>query len=555
MAGAVHRFKPGLGTALVVLYLAVYIAPLGVRPLSTPDEVRYGAISHEMIASGDWVSPRFNGVRYFEKPILGYWLNSISMSVLGENAFALRLPTALAVGLTALLIFWLTLRFASRSSALLASGIYLSTLLVVGVGTTAVLDSFLTLFLTGALATYYVAINEVRRTRTIYLVACGAFCAGAFLTKGFLALAIPVLVVVPYLAARRQWRLLLTSGWIPVVTAVGLVLPWAVLIHVREPDFWHYFFWVEHVNRFFGTEAQHSQPFWYFFRVLPLVGWPWIWMLPAALVGLRRDTGDRAFLAYQACWVVLPWLFFSASHGKLMTYVLPCFPALSILLASGFASYFDAGRRRAWQVTSWLVGLIVAAMLAAAIYAQAGGFGDPLYATDETFRLGFLLACLAAGIGGAGLAAQADSRLTRAAAMAAVGIALFLPFQGALPQRTLDNVMPEGFITPEAAPGTTVLVADSQMFGAVAWYSKRNDIYVVTDGEIAYGMSYPESRHRDLENGGLAELNELIETNRGRHEILIICHDDTDQRIGPILPERAERTVVGQVILWRIPPA
>jgi len=83
---------------LLLAYLVIYILPLGVRPVMIPDEARYAEIPREMITTGNWVSPHLNGLRYFEKPVLGYWLTGISMQLFGDNAFAMRLPSALSAG-------------------------------------------------------------------------------------------------------------------------------------------------------------------------------------------------------------------------------------------------------------------------------------------------------------------------------------------------------------------------------------------------------------------------------------------------------------------------
>src|SRR5262249_8770856 len=159
------------------LFVLVYLLPLGVRPLASPDEVRYGQIAREMIASGDWVSPHFNGVRYFEKPVLGHWLNALSLTTLGENPFAVRLPVALATGLSAVIVFLLVRRFLARSTAVLSTAIFLTTVLVAGCGSVAVLDAFLALFVTAAVGAYYVAITATRRgERYAYLALCGVAC-------------------------------------------------------------------------------------------------------------------------------------------------------------------------------------------------------------------------------------------------------------------------------------------------------------------------------------------------------------------------------------------
>jgi 4-amino-4-deoxy-L-arabinose transferase len=551
------RFFPGApirawSIVLCVAYLLIYLAPLGIRPLSSPDEVRYGAISHEMIATGDWVSPRFNGVRYFEKPIMGYWLNSLSMAALGESPFALRLPTALSAGLTALIVALLGARFAGRRSALMAAGIYLSTFLVLGVGTLAVFDTFLTLFLTAALASYWLALStSPGRTRHQWLVVCGAACGAAFLTKGFLALAIPVVVAGPFLLLRRRWRDLLTTPWLPIVAAAIVVAPWALWIHLREPDFWHYFFWIEHIQRFLGDNAQHAESFWYYFLYAPLIGLPWIWVLPAALRGLRDAPVERGFVGYLACWLILPWLFFSASRGKLVTYVLPCLPALALLLSVGLESYWKRPPRRAWQIGVGCVALFFVLVLAALVAAQRGAFGPPAFESFERAKLVFMLACLTAGLCAAVVAVVRQSPAWRMSALGATGALLFLAIDLGLPKQTLDGLAPSALLDDGAmGDAAAIIVADASTFGAVAWYTKRDDIYVLAPGEIAYGMEYPDSRFRNLQDVGLAQ---LIADSRGVRDMFIVVRPENAAPVDAAVPGTASRTEAGGLVRWHIP--
>jgi len=538
--------------ALLVLFAVVYLAPLGVRPLSTPDEVRYGEIAREMILSGDWVSPHFNGVRYFEKPILGHWLNAASLAALGENPFAVRLPVALATALSALIVFFLTRRFLASSTALLATAIFLTTLIVAGCGSVAVLDAFLALFVTAALAAYYVAINEHERTRRFaYLALCGVACGGAFLTKGFIAWALPTVVVAPYLVARRDWRTLATSPWVPLVVAIVVSLPWAVLVHLREPDFWRYFIVVEHLQRFAGDNAQHTRQPWFYVAFLPLTGFPWIWLLPAGLLGARGDGRRKEFLWYVALWALVPLLFFSLAKGKLLTYVLPCFAPLSILLAAGLERYFAAGGRRAFRVAAGVLVAVFALLLALLAAAQAGAFGAAAYSADEHAKLGVMAAFLTAGAVCGAIAFFGARPAARLAAITGAGAAFFLPLDLALPQRTLDAVAPSTAVAHyTATPRDTVLVSDDWLFGAVSWVLKRDDVYVVSAGEIEYGMSYPENRHRKLVGTMLAD---LIAANRGQHDVLVLCAASTEQAIEPQLPPATERSQAGRVRVLRIP--
>ncbi len=141
--------------ALFVLFVFVYILPLGFRPLTIPDETRYGEIPREMLTSGDWVVPRLNGLKYFEKPPFGYWANAVSILTFGENAFALRIASALSVIVSALMIFLAVRRFSSRGPAsVLAPAIFLTCPLVLAIGHINLLDSLLSMLLTGALVCF-----------------------------------------------------------------------------------------------------------------------------------------------------------------------------------------------------------------------------------------------------------------------------------------------------------------------------------------------------------------------------------------------------------------
>ena len=148
------------------------------------------------------------------------------LTVFGENAFALRLPSALSVGLSALMIFLLVRRFSGReTAALLAPAIFLTCPLVLAMGHITVLDSLLSMLLTGAMVCFFFShMAENRRRKNLYLVFMGIFCGMAFLTKGFLAFAVPVLAVVPFLLWEGRFKEIIKVPWIPMLTAFLIVL-------------------------------------------------------------------------------------------------------------------------------------------------------------------------------------------------------------------------------------------------------------------------------------------------------------------------------------------
>ena len=496
-----------LRLGLLAIFVCLYLLPLGARPLMEPDETRYAEVPREMLATGNWVAPHLDGLRYFEKPPLGYWVNAISMKILGSGAFATRLPSALSVGLGALVILLLSRCFLPPEEVWagpVASLIFLTSGEVIAVGTFSVMDSMLSASLTLTLACFFMATQAGRGSsgQRGWLIAAGVSCGIAFLLKGFLALVVPAISVGAYLVWERRWREIWRLAWLPLVVATLTVLPWAWAIERQQPDFWRYFFWVEHVHRFLGGGgAQHPQGFWFFFLFGPLMFLPWSFLTPAAMLGLKDapPIGARPLIRFCLCWFGLPFLFFSFSSGKLLTYILPCFPPLAILTSLGLLAALRAGRERGVNLGAGsLGGLFLLAALGLLLVQTVGLPGvTPPYAAAWQWRLGVL------GLSGfAGLSILAALAREPGAKLILFGlgpVALFMVAPFIMPPQSVERKSPSVFLDqhrPEIAAHTAIF-SDEDPLRAVCLSFKRDDVTIVGGGgELSYGLSYPDAQGR-----------------------------------------------------------
>jgi 4-amino-4-deoxy-L-arabinose transferase len=448
----------------------------------------------------------------------------------------------------------LTARFANAGAGLFASGIYLTSFGVLAIGTTALLDSVFSLFISLALGTYWFALAaEDRARRNGMLALCGVACGCAFLTKGFLAAAIPTLVAGAFLAWERRWQELWKTPWIPLAVAVVVSLPWSIAIALREPDFWHYFFFVEHVGRFFSEEAQHAEPWWYYLATLPLLTFPWIFLVPQVFKGLKSEGVDSSFVRYLLCWAILPFAFFSASHGKIVTYILPCMAPFAMLLSLGLERRVSAQGRLNLKWSSLGLAALLAVVLVALAAAQRGAFGEPPYGSTDSLRYGGLLAVLGFAVIAALWAGRSSAAWLQMLLVGGAVLPFYLLITIALPPSVGQERGPSEFLAEhvDAAPDA-LIVSDASLFGTTSWALQRDDVYVIGGGEIAYGLSYPEDEHRFVDEQSLAS---LIRANEGSVDIVIFCEDGTEQRILPALPPGTSRTQVGGLVLLRIPAA
>lgn len=340
---------PTLAVALVVLVFALaWFGTLGVRHLLGPDEGRYAEIAREMLNTGDWVTIRYNGLKYFEKPPLHMWVTAISYALFGIGEWQARLCVALAgiAGLGASMLAaarW----FGARAGLL--TGLVLASAPMWNVAAHFnTLDMTLSGIMACVLASMLLAQHPsaTPATRRNWMLACWAAMGLALLTKGLVGLVLPGLVLVVYTCVTRDlalWRRLHAPAGIAVMLLVAV--PWYWLVARHNPEFLRFFFIHEHWQRYTSTVHARKGALWYF---VPLVlgGFlPWLGLLPGMVravrqrAGTARAGGARPFqpALMAALWAVSIFVFFSLSGSKLPGYILPVFPALGILAGVALA--------------------------------------------------------------------------------------------------------------------------------------------------------------------------------------------------------------------------
>ena len=368
--------------ALLLLALLLLVFEPGKVPLFEPDEGRYAEIPREMLAARDFLTPRLNGVLYFEKPPLYYWSVAASLAILGPTEMAVRLPGKLAAASMVLLAVAFARRRWGTRTGLLAGLILATSILLVALARIALIDPMLSLALAAATFAFASfaegeASGDARRSR-LALYAFHAACAAAILLKGLVGVVLPGGAIVVWTLVTGRWRTLqrvFSPG--PLVLFLALAVPWHVAMALRHPDFLQFYFVHEHFQRFATTEHRRTGPAVYFLPVLVAGFLPWTAFFgrfreswPGFTRGAWRARSTEAFLWI---WALLVFAFFSASKSKLIPYVLPIWPALSVLLALGIerARARGAAFRGDRQLAAVFFGLLFGA---AAAYGWGAGF-------------------------------------------------------------------------------------------------------------------------------------------------------------------------------------
>ncbi|MCW8275072.1 lipid IV(A) 4-amino-4-deoxy-L-arabinosyltransferase [Pseudomonas sp. PCH199] len=484
--------------ALMAAFVAFYLLPLMSHGLWIPDETRYAQISQEMLLSGNWISPHFMGIRYFEKPIAGYWMIAIGQAVFGDNLFGVRIASALSTGLSVWLAYLIARRFWNDPRKSFACALfYMSFGLIAGQAGYSNLDPQFTLWVNLSLVSLWFAIDgRTTRSRLSAWVLLGIACGMGFMTKGFLAWLLPALIALPYMVWQRRVKELLRYGPLAVVVAAVVCLPWAIAIHHQEPDFWNFFFWNEHVRRFAADNAQHARPWWFYLPLLVASSLPWAALLPTTFIQSWKNKRQPVF-GFLLLWLLLPFIVFSLSSGKLPTYIMPCLLPLALLMGHAVMELLQQARSRTIRVNGWLNVVVATLALIALLYLQST---KEIYENTEMFSLSLAFIVLLGWIIANALQVLRPLELW---AMPALGIWLLVALlPAAMPRQIVDSKMPDRFIAEhlDSLNQTTSLLSnDLGAASALSWLTKRPqvDLYNVI-GELKYGLGDPAMASRKI---------------------------------------------------------
>lgn len=339
---------------ILAMAAVVYFLFLGHYPLLDPDEGRYAEIPREMLETGDFITPHLNYVKYLEKPPLYYWLTAGALFLFGENEWAVRSVPAFAGLLTVFLIMSLGKRMFGPKVGVMAGWVYLTSLIPFVLARMPIIDGLFSLFLTATWGAWWLGYtagagieNSGSGSRKRYWYCTAWACMGlATMTKGIAAIFLTGLVVFGFIILRRQWRELRTMAWIPGLIIFGtIVLPWHIAVGMRNPEFWHFYVVVQHFDRL--VSAEHAKPFWFFWAIFPLGMMFWsAFFFPALWTSVKHAWGSQEWIHFreirertssEATLFLFLWMgavigLFSLSSCKLVPYILPAYPAASLLL-------------------------------------------------------------------------------------------------------------------------------------------------------------------------------------------------------------------------------
>ncbi|MCE5201812.1 MAG: glycosyltransferase family 39 protein [Synergistaceae bacterium] len=360
--------------AVIAAILVIYFIPIGSHPLLEPDEGRYAEIPREMIESGNYITPMLNYVKYFEKPVLLYWMNAGSFKLFGETDFAARFASAscavlgtAAVGLLGAFMF-------GNSVGILSALVTATSLLYFVIGTINVTDMPLSFFMTLALAAFYV--GQIKKDRRWFLLFYAAMALG-LLTKGLVAIVLPGGIIFWYIVLSRKWRLVPDVLYIPgIILFLAISVPWFYLVCRDNPDFFHFFFIQEHFLRYTTKIHHRYEPFWYFLPIIPAALVPWTGFFLAlfsrkSIVRTPDNSAAKDATLFLLLWSGVILLFYSLSDSKLIPYIVPCLPPLAILIAADIDRMVRQRQWHGWALI-WSAGIALVFSAGLFFYAATG---------------------------------------------------------------------------------------------------------------------------------------------------------------------------------------
>lgn len=318
---------------LSLLFIAsiLLLATAGTYGVIESSDARYAEIAREMFRSQDWLHPNLLNIHHYHKPPITYQLTALGYELFGVNHFGARFFLQLAIVLQIFLVYLLTLQFTERKkTALWAGAIYFTFPIVLIASRNLTTDAFLSTF---TLLSIYFWVRYRKKGQFIWLYAFTLALAFGFLTKGPVVFLAPVTFALLYnriKTSKQKWSFHHLVAWSVFIL---LSASWFIYLALDNPAFWNYFIERQTVERFSQNVFNRSEPFWYFILLAPLLGMPWLLLLPWFMKKLKFKLHLGSIENILIFAVLIPLIFFSISTSKRVLYILPLYPLLAIALA------------------------------------------------------------------------------------------------------------------------------------------------------------------------------------------------------------------------------
>lgn len=340
--------------SLAIVFISFYAIWIGSHALFTPDEGRYSEVAREMIVTGDFITPRLNGVVFLDKPILYYWLQASAIQLFGLKEWALRFWPAF-MGVFGCLASYVTGRLLfNRRTGLIAAVILATSPLYYGAAHYANLDLEVAVFISCSLLFFITAVRPTSSTqqRDSFLVLAYIFAGLAALTKGLIGIAFPGIIIGLWILLLNRWTILikmrLVSG---LLLFVIITAPWYILVQKANPEFFQFFFMKQQVSRFLTTDHFNNRtPGWFYLPIMLAGFFPWSVFFANTLIQqiktIWKNKQNHASELFLLIWVVFVFAFFSIPKSKTVGYILPIFPALALLTANYLDKIWDKAKTK-----------------------------------------------------------------------------------------------------------------------------------------------------------------------------------------------------------------
>ncbi len=503
-----------------------------------PDEGRYHEIPREMLLSGNFLTPHLNGVEYFEKPVLQYWLTAFMMSIFGITEFAGRIVPALsAIGCIAL-AGWLGTMMFTRRVGLLAAAILATSCLNLVVASINILDMTLTLFMTGCMVFFHAFERyDNKKCLLAFYVAMGL----GVLTKGLVAIILPFGIIFWYALLTKRPRLFLKLFYLPGIILFFIVtVPWFYLVCQANHDFFYFFFVREHFLRFTTKMHDRFQPWWFFIPFVIIGMMPWTGFLVSLFSkkGVIRKTSsqrNRCDIIYLLLWFFIIFIFYSISDSKLVPYIMPCWMPLTLLVAASIKRFETEG---SWLCHSFAVNSILCLSFVAALVGYI--FVSDYLTIDEFIAEGGLLtAALFIGTIAAIFTWKQTGRFRCTATVLCI-MGFFFGLGMHQVQEQIHNNQSAYYVSQkinELEPQNSLIVNYGEFYHGTVFYTKQRVALADFKGELEFGSAHP-SGEGWFYNG--EQLNDLWNSEK---RIIIVVKDRYLQQCMDTLTAPAAQTI------------